>query len=198
MSNGSRQHHTTSGGHSLSFAQNALLRTAEATSGLRAEDFVWVDNHHSMVVHLKSTKTVRYGVGIFVTVHTSTHQYSGLRLLRRLWETRHLDDHPQEFVFCQIDRRFPGGKLIPTIPATGNAYRMLIKRLVHIIVLDTCRFSGHSLSSGGATDLFVKGTPYYAIKKMCRWTSDAALLYFPSEMDVAKLAARAFDSHITK
>ena len=127
------------------------------------------------------------------------HTNSGLRLLRRLWLARHLNDHPQEFVFCQIDRRFPGGKLIPSIPATGNAYRRLIKRIVHTIGLDTRRYSCHSLCSGGATDLFAKGTPYYVIKKMGgRRTSDAALLYLWSEMDVAEQAARAFGFYNTK
>ena len=151
-----------------------------------------------MVVHLKPTKTVHSDIGVFVAVRMSTHQYSGIRLLRRLWEAHHLDNHPQEFVFCQIDRRFPGGKLFPSVPATGNAYRRPIKRMVQTIGLDTRRYSGHFLRSGGATDLFAKGTPYYVIKKMGRWTSDAALLYFRSEMDVAKQAARAFDFHNTK
>ena len=90
------------------FAQNALLRTAEATSGLRAEDFVWKDNNRSVVVHLKPTKTVRSGAGVFIEIHIASHPYSGIRLLRRLWDARHLDIHPRDFVFCRIDRRSSG------------------------------------------------------------------------------------------
>jgi hypothetical protein len=64
--------------------------------------------------------------------------------------------------------------------------------MVASIGLDPSKFSGHSLRGGGATDLFARCIPYYVIKKMGRWTSDAALLYFRSEADVARIAAQAF------
>lgn len=176
---------------SIMFAQNALLRTAEATGGLRAVNFIW--KAHSVVVQLGPTKTVRSGAGVSLEVHESEHPLSGVRLLRRLWAIRNLDQHPQEYVFCQIDRRTPGGKLDPSTPASATAYRNLIKCMVRSIGLDPRRYSGHSLRAGGATDLFALGTPYYVVKKMGRWKSDAALLYFRSESDVARIAAKAFD-----
>ena len=181
---------------SLMFAQNALLRTAEATSGLRADDFLWSDNNQTVSVHLKPTKTVLRGAGVHIEVRASKNPLCGVRLLRRLWEARDLDCHPQDFVFCTINHRIrsaAGCRLNPTVPATANAYRRLIKRMVSSIGLDPSKYSGHSLRSGGVTDLFAAGTPYYVIKKMGRWKSDAALLYFRSESDVARIAAKAFD-----
>lgn len=154
---------------------------------------MWKDDNRSVIVHLKPTKTVRSGAGVFLEIHIASHPYSGIRLLRRLWDARHLDIHPRDFVFCRIDHRSSGGTLIPSAPATGNAYRRLIKRLVLTIGLDPHWYSGHSLRSGGATDLFATGTPYYVIKKFGRWTSDAALLYFRSEADVARQASKAFN-----
>ena len=175
----------------LTFAQNALLRTKEATSRLRAVDFVW--KKYSVVVHLPATKTVRSGKGVYVEVHESGHPLSGVQLLRRLWAVRDLDSHPQEFVFCRVDHRTTGARLVPSAPASAQSYRTLIKRSVASIGLDPSKYSGHSLRAGGATDLFAQGTPYYVVKKMGRWESDAALLYFRSESSVARIAARAFD-----
>jgi Phage integrase family len=178
-------------GTALSFGNNSLLRTKEATAGLRASDFIW--KQHSVVVHLKPTKTERSGAGVFIEVHESTHPFSGVQMLRRLWKNRDLDNHPDEFVFCRIDHRKTGARLVPTIPASATSYRILIKSAVASIGLNPKNYSGHSLRAGGATDLFAAGTPYYVIKKMGRWTSDAALLYFRSESSVARMAAQAFN-----
>ena len=53
-------------------------------------------------------------------------------------------------------------------------------------------YSGHSLRAGGATDLFVARVPYYLIKKMERWKSDAAMVYYRSEEDVCHAVSKAF------
>ena len=53
-------------------------------------------------------------------------------------------------------------------------------------------FSGHSLRAGGATDLFVARVPYYLIKMMGRWKSDAAMIYYRSEDDVCYAVSKAF------
>ena len=58
--------------------------------------------------------------------------------------------------------------------------------------MDIVDYSGHSLRAGGATDLFVKRVPYYLIKKMGRWKSDAALLYYRSDKDVYEAVRKAF------
>jgi hypothetical protein len=49
--------------------------------------------------------------------------------------------------------------------------------------MSTVLLSGHFLRSGGATGLFVERAPYPMIKKMGRWKSDAAMLYYRSTED---------------
>ena len=67
-----------------------------------------------------------------------------------------------------------------------------IKKVVQLIGLDPSSYSNHSLRAGGATDLFVARVPYSIIKKMGRWKSDAALLYYRDEEDVRLAVAEAF------
>ena len=55
-------------------------------------------------------------------------------------------------------------------------------------------YSGHSLRSGGATDLFVQRVPYFLIKKMGRWKSEAAMIYYRCDDDVRQAVAVAFDN----
>ena len=52
-----------------------------------------------------------------------------------------------------------------------------IKRAVVMLDLATEDYSGHSLRAGGATDLFIAGTPYYVIKKMGRCLTDSVMTY---------------------
>ena len=58
--------------------------------------------------------------------------------------------------------------------------------------MDSTRYSGHSLRAGGATDLFVARVPYYIIKKMGRWKSDAAMLYYRDDEDIRDAVTEAF------
>jgi integrase len=67
---------------------------------------------------------------------------------------------------------------------SGDYFRSVIKQAVVSIGLDPQRFSGHSLRSGGATDLFEARVAYHIIKKMGRWKSDAAMRYYRSDEDV--------------
>ena len=75
---------------------------------------------------------------------------------------------------------------------SGDCLRKIIKQAVSSIGLDPTRYSGHSLRAGGATDLFAARVPYWVIKKMGRWTSDAALRYYRSEEDVVSSVRKAF------
>jgi len=72
-----------------------------------------------------------------------------------------------------------------------------VKRGVRLIGLDHKEFSAHSLRAGGATDLFSYKVPYYIIKKMGRWTSDSAMLYFRNDEEVHEAVFSAF-RHIRK
>ena len=49
-----------------------------------------------------------------------------------------------------------------------------------------------TLCAGSATDLFVARVPYFIIKRMGRWSSDAAMIYYRHEEDVVETVAAAF------
>ena len=158
----------------VAFAQNTLLRTAEITSGITAGDILWFKGHNGLRLTLRSpTKTSRLGSGIQIEVGESTDPSSGIALLRRLWVARNLANNPDEYVFCAQRK----GTLLPTVKASGTAFRASIKRMVASIGLDPSRFSGHSPRGGGATDLFTASLPYYVIKKTGRWTKRPKMTY---------------------
>ena len=60
-----------------------------------------------------------------------------------------------------------------------------IKLVAHRLGLSTDDYAG-------ATDLFVARVPYFIIKRMGRWSSDAAMIYYCHEEDVVKTVAAAF------
>ena len=72
-------------------------------------------------------------------------------------------------------------------------FRKIIKTLADKAGYDGSKYSGHSLRAGGATDLFVSRVPYFLIKKMGRWKSDAAMLYYRCEEDLVEAVGGAFD-----
>lgn len=74
-----------------------------------------------------------------------------------------------------------------------GAYRTAIKGLAGQVGLDPGGYSGHSFRAGHATDLFNLGVPYYVIKKVGRWKSDTALLYYRDDDGARKLAGKAED-----
>ncbi len=88
---------------------------------------------------------------------------------------------------------FSIGGMKRAIKKDRGYFRKLIKLAVASIGLDPSKFSGHSLRSGGATDLFEARVPYHIIKKMGRWKSDAAMRYYRSEEDVLKAVRKAFN-----
>ena len=175
----------------LATSVQLLLRTAEITGGLQAMHFIWHRQTRQVSIFLGATKTCRRQ-SVWVTLSDTTHRISAYKLLWREWEARDLDNHPTEYVFCQITST---GALRPSVPLGESGFRRLIKRGVASIGLDVTRFSGHSARAGGATDLFAAGVPYYVIKKYGRWTSDTALIYYRCETLVAAAAAVAFGNN---
>ena len=173
----------------LMLTHNALLRSGEVSNRLRASDVEWSAGMRGFRLRLLRTKTGRTGGGVFVDVAYCRHPLSGFQLVRRLWRARDLDQHPLAFLFPAIRRGF----LVLAQPASASSLRLLVKAVVVTAGFDPSMFSGHSLRAGGATDLFASRVPYYTIKKMGRWRSETALIYFRSVDDVARTVARAFD-----
>ena len=73
-----------------------------------------------------------------------------------------------------------------------DCLRHIIALRTNSIGLDPSKYSGHSMRAGGATDLFIMRVPYYIIKKMGRWVSDAALVYYRDDDDVILAVTEAF------
>ena len=66
-----------------------------------------------------------------------------------------------------------------------------IKLVALRIGLPVDDYSGHSLCVGEASDLFVARVPYFVIKKTGRWSSDAAMVYYPHDEDVVRKVSAA-------
>ena len=76
--------------------------------------------------------------------------------------------------------------------ASTNWLRKKIKKAVESIGLTGKDYSGHSLRAGGATDLFNMKVPFYVVKKMGRWKSNVALIYFRDVDNIGKVVGKAF------
>jgi len=90
-----------------------------------------------------------------------------------------------------VDRAQEGQPLFPGV--LQGAWRGLIKEIAKALDLDPALYSGHSFRAGWATDMFNSGVPYYAIKKVGRWESDAALLYYRDDEGARDIIQRAQD-----
>lgn len=169
---------------------NSLFRTSETCNGIKAEDVHFISNGltSSVSIKLHRTKTLLTGPGCIVEVAEFDSPYCCYRLLQSWWQLNSLDRKPGSFIFPSIRN----GVIDWSTPMTGNYFRKAIKKAAASIGLNPRRYSGHSLRSGGATDLFEARTPYHIIKKMGRWKSDAAMRYYRSEEDVLKAVRKAF------
>lgn len=174
----------------LACGHNMLLRTAESTSGILAKHVTWLlsSRRRGLSLLLPRTKTYRTGKGCTITIEDFNHPFSAVNLLHRWWLLNDFASKPDSYIFPAI----VNGKIDLAKPMTGTFLRSLIKCEVAALGLDSSRYSGHSLRAGGATDLFAARIPYWVIKKMGRWTSDAALKYYRSEEDVITSVRKAF------
>jgi hypothetical protein len=174
----------------LACGHNLLLRTGETVSHIRARQLVWLQSVGRRGVSLKifRSKTYRTGAGFFVSADEFDHPFSAVTLLSKWWLLNDFAAKPESFLFPAIVR----GCIVYSQPMSGAFLRQVIKSSVADIGLNPQRFSGHSLRAGGATDLFAACVPYWVIKKMGRWTSDAALKYYRSQEDVVFSVRDAF------
>ena len=174
----------------LMVGHDALLRGGELTSGIRARHITWWPRTEGFSLFLRRTKTVRAGPGVHIQVADVASPHSSTKLLWRWWRLRGLDRAPDAFVFPAIVR----GRIVASQAASTAQLRHIIKELVATIGLDATKFSAHSLRAGGATDLFAANVPYPIIKKMGRWVSEAAMLYFRSDDEVWAAVGAAYSS----
>lgn len=172
----------------LATGHDGLLRTAELLFGSKVNNILWEFDRNSFRYELPRSKTHRSGEPEYIT-YCDYGPYSAVRLMR-MWFDRHgLWSKPYVNVFPAVSR---SGKLNFSRVPSGSWWRKVIKTCCASIGLDSTRYSGHSLRAGGATDLFVARVPYYIIKKMGRWKSDAAMLYYRDDEDIRDAVTEAF------
>ena len=174
----------------LACGHNMLLRTKEIMSSILADQVTWFlsSRHSGLSLKLFRTKTYLSGSGCAIAIDDFNHPFSAVRLLRRWWILNDFTNKPKSLLFPAINNH----TIVYSQPMKGDFLRKLIKSGVSDLGLDPKRYSGHSLRAGGATDLFAARIPYWVIKKMGRWISDAALKYYRSEEDVVNSVRKAF------
>ena len=104
--------------------------------------------------------------------------------MRRWFDLNQLGE-PARASLQLFPRRLSRTRFLWYQPLSYDALVARVKRAVAMLGLAKEVYSGHSLRAGGATDLFVARTPYYAIKKMGRWITDSTMIYCKHEEDIA-------------
>jgi hypothetical protein len=171
----------------LALGHDGLLRSAELLSGFQVKHFEWSLDKMTVRLEIERSKMNRSGDSEFVSLFDYS-EYSAVSLLRRwftvqrlwnVWERRVLPAVRYKRIDFDRDPNY-------------SWWRRTIKKQCKKVGLEERHYSGHSLRAGGATDLFVCRVPYYIIKKMGRWKSEAAMLYYRCDEDVKKEVAEAF------
>ena len=174
----------------LYLGHDGLLRAGEIVSGLRPRDVIWGPGRTSMSVRFARSKTHRTG-GPFQVFFKDRPTPNAVSLMRKWFDLNKLDE-PASASLQLFPRRLSRARFLWSQPLSYDALVARVKRAAQMLGLDRADYSGHSLRAGGATDLFVARTPYYVIKKMGRWLTDSAMIYYRHEEDVAIAVHRAF------
>ena len=165
---------------------DGLLRMGELLSGLTAANIQWSHDYRSVSVILGRSKMNRQGDPERVEIFDHRGR-SAVKMLQ-LWFNHKL-------LWNSTGLLFPGFRVAKDgvrKTVSGSWARAHIKKLVRDNGLNPDFYSGHSLRAGGATDLFIARVPYFLIKKMGRWKSDAAMIYYRCEQDVVHAVSQAF------
>lgn len=171
----------------LAVGHDGLLRSAELLSGFKVRHLTWSLDKSSIRLEIERSKMNRSGESEYVTLF-DYGKFSAVALMRRWFDKNQLWDKYDRMIFPAV--RY--NKLYVEETPSYYWWRKTIKWCCTRIGLDAKHYSGHSLRAGGATDLFVARVPYYVIKKMGRWKSDAAMLYYRCDEDVERAVTEAF------
>jgi hypothetical protein len=171
----------------LFVGHDCLLRVGELLGGLTVKDVLWKVGMSEYSIWLRRSKCNRSGGGEWVTCR----DYGGVNsisLLKRYLKELGIADQPDALLFPSRS----GKAWVWDKTLSDSWLRGIVKRTAAALGMDPSAYSTHSLRAGGATDLFVARVPYFAIKKMGRWKSDSAMLYYRCEEDVCEAVTEAF------
>ena len=172
----------------LMTGHDGLLRTAELLSGRKVIDLIWNSDRTTFRINFYRSKTYLEGEG-FSVPFSDYGEYSAVSLMRRWFDMNNLWHKHEYHLFPTMDRH---GRMDFNTTVSANSFRKKLKKKVEAVGLDPTFYSGHSLRAGGATDLFLARVPYYLIKKMRRWKSDAAMKYHRDDEDMERAVCLAF------
>ena len=134
------------------------------------------------------SKTCLTGPG-FLVQFSDRPTPNAVSLMREWWDLMGL--HHSRTV-CLFPKRLSATRFDWGQSISYDSLVSRVKGATQSIGLPDEDYSGHSLRTGGATDLFVARVPYYIIQRMGRWASDAALVYYRHEEDVLRAVSTAF------
>lgn len=165
------------------------MRSGELFSQLVVEDILWDHKNTSFQLTLKRSKTHRSGSAIFISF-IDRNGWSAVKLLKLYFDRFGLWSKYGTVLFPRVVKN-----KVMNWRTFGKVawFRKFIKKMVSVIGLNLKFYSGHLLRAGGVMDLFVSKVSYPIIKKAGRWKSDAALLYYRDDDDVAQVIAKAFE-----
>jgi len=169
-------------------AQQGLLRSWELLSGLSTADVYWTGEGCNFdFLRMKTMLTGGDGVIIsFEKMGRDQTLFAG-DLLAKWYDICGLWNKPKALLFASTHKRTLGEKTW-----SRQWFRQKVKSSMVMIGLNPDHYSGHSFKAGGATELFVRRVPYHIIKKLGRWESDAAMLYYRVQDYVNKVVGQAF------
>jgi hypothetical protein len=176
----------------IMLGHDGLLRTGELLRGLKVKDVIWSEDREYFSVWLERSKANRAGSGELVTIPRYGERCA-VEYMKKWFDAMEFWEESKADSFLFPGRKRGGRSFEYGATISPSWLRSRIKKVAVYLGLDIADYSGHSLRAGGATDLFVKRVPYYLIKKMGRWKSDAALLYYRSDEDVYGAVQKAFE-----
>jgi hypothetical protein len=151
---------------------DGLLKAGELASGLTEENLEWNGRKDRFYMAFERGKACHLLAGKVIPF-VDYGPESAVSLMRKWLAMRRAYKYKGPlFPRISADNRW-GPKSISTYHV-----RNMIKKTANATGLDSRLLSGHSLRAGGATDLFEKKVPFETVKKIGRWRSDEAMLYY--------------------
>lgn len=171
-------------------AHDGLLRAGELLSERKCQHVLWHSDDEGFDLLLDRTKTNLSGPSIMVSFRDYSGEFTAVKLLRKWFELCLLWNKSSTVLFPS--RQFNGDFNWSKTMSYGSLLSR-VKHQCHRVGLDAKYYGCHSFRAGGATDLFVARVPYHIIKRMGRWKSDAAMIYYRDEEDVIEGVRRGFE-----